>query len=60
MSYMTQTIEPRHMRLFELLRQKNRADTTVARVKGFAIRKISADEAEQIKSMAQRSFARPD
>jgi ribosomal protein L31E len=48
------------MRLFELLRQKNRADTTVARVKGFAIRKISADEAEQIKSMAQRSFARPD
>ena len=33
----------RHGRLFELLRQKNQAATTVARVRGYNIRKVSAD-----------------
>ncbi|KEJ97602.1 hypothetical protein SAMN05444149_101714 [Pseudosulfitobacter pseudonitzschiae] len=57
MSYLSQHTAPRHERLFELLRQENRAATTVARIKGFTIRQISAEEAEQIKAVAKRSFS---
>jgi len=58
MAYAIQPKTPRHLRLFELLRQENRAKTTVARIKGFSIRQISADEAEQIKAVARQSFTR--
>ncbi|MEL7099145.1 MAG: hypothetical protein AAGM84_09990 [Pseudomonadota bacterium] len=47
---------PRHARLFELLRQQNRSETTVARGKGFVVRKVSAEEAAQIKAVATRSL----
>ncbi len=47
---------PKHARLFELLRQEHDAATTVARVRNFTIRKVSADEAEQIKAVARKSL----
>ncbi|TMM54657.1 hypothetical protein [Sulfitobacter sabulilitoris] len=47
---------PRHSRLFELIRQKNQADTTVARVQGFTIRRITAEEALQLQRAAERSL----
>jgi hypothetical protein len=47
---------PRHSRLFELIRQKNQSDQTVARIKGFRIRKISADEVEELLRSANRSL----
>jgi hypothetical protein len=51
---------PRHARLFELIRQKNQADTTVARLKGHSIRKIGANEFLQMQRAAARSLqARP-
>ncbi|MEE4189779.1 MAG: hypothetical protein V2I76_15220 [Roseobacter sp.] len=46
----------RHNRLFELLRQNNQAETTVAKVKGFAIRKISEDEMRMLQAAAVRSL----
>lgn len=46
----------RHARLFEMLRHQNQAASTTARVKGFQVRKISAEEADQIKATAQRSL----
>lgn len=58
MSHVSLHTAPRHQRLFELLRQENRAATTVARINGFAIRQITADEAAQIKAIASQSFAR--
>ncbi|MBW4708237.1 hypothetical protein KX928_10620 [Roseobacter sp. YSTF-M11] len=48
--------DPRHTRLFELIRQKNQADTTVARVKGFTLRQVSADEVAQLQLAATRSL----
>jgi hypothetical protein len=51
-----QSTKIRHARLFEMLRQQNQASRTVARVKGFEVRKISAEEADEIKAMAKRSF----
>lgn len=51
---------PRHARLFELIRQKNQADTTIARLNGFTIRKISPDEMAELQHAASRSLeARP-
>jgi len=47
---------PRHARLFELLRQEERAATTVPRGQGFVVRRLSAQEAAQIKAVAERSF----
>jgi len=53
--------DPRHSRLFELIRQKNQAETTVARVQGYNIRRISANEAAQLQRAAARSLqARPE
>lgn len=52
----TQPIRIRHQRLFEMLRQENQAASATARIKGFSIRKISAEEAEQIKATARRSM----
>lgn len=46
----------RHGRLFELIRQKNQAETTVARVRGVNIRRISANEAAQLQKAAMRSL----
>jgi hypothetical protein len=50
----------RHTRLFELIRQKNQADTTVARLNGVSIRKISSAEMLQLQAAAAKSLeARP-
>ena len=46
----------RHDRLFELIRQKHRAETTVAEVRGHRFRKISVDEMLQLQQAAQRSL----
>ncbi|MEM1074449.1 MAG: hypothetical protein AAF665_01170 [Pseudomonadota bacterium] len=46
----------RHDRLFELIRQKNQAETTVARANGMSIRKISKNELEQLQRAAERSL----
>ena len=48
--------KPRHGRLFDLIRQKNQADTTVAQLRGHVIRKISAQEFAQLKAAAARSL----
>jgi len=47
---------PRHARLFELLRQQTRSQTTVTRGKGFIVRKLSKAQAAQIKAAADRSL----
>ena len=61
MSDMQKKTDPRHSRLFELIRQKNQADTTVARVQGYSIRRLSANEAAQLQRAAARSLqARPE
>ena len=46
----------RYGRLFELIRQKNQADTTVARVRGHDFRRVSANEVAQLQAAAQRSL----
>lgn len=48
--------QSRHGRLFELLRQKNQAETTVARVQNHDIRRISADEMVQLRKAAEKSL----
>jgi hypothetical protein len=48
--------KPRHGRLFDLIRQKHQADTTVAEFRGHVIRKISAQEFAQLKAAAARSL----
>lgn len=50
--------DPRHMRLFELLRQKHAADTIVGNVKGFQVRKVNREELDEIKRVAALSMAR--
>lgn len=52
-----QTGKVRHARLFEMLRQQNQAANTAARLKTFGIRKVTSEEADQIKANARRSFA---
>lgn len=47
----------RHARLFEMLRQQNQAAKTSERLKNFGIRKVSAEEADEIKANARRSLA---
>jgi hypothetical protein len=49
---------PRHARLFELLRQNDVAETTAARVHDFNIRKVNKDELDTIKRVAERSMRR--
>ncbi len=56
MKDITNEEDVRHGRLFELLRQKNQAATTVARVRGYNIRKISADEMQMLQAAAVRSL----
>jgi hypothetical protein len=46
----------RHNRLFELLRQRNQAETMVTKARGFAIRKISEDEMRMLQAAAVRSL----
>lgn len=46
----------RQARLFEMLRQQNQAANTAARLKSFGIRKVSAEEADEIKTNARRSL----
>ena len=53
----TQTVKVRHARLFEMLRQQNQAANTAARLKSFGLRKVSNEEANEIKANARRSFA---
>lgn len=50
--------DPRHMRLFELLRQKHASDTIVGSVKGFQVRRVNKEELDEIKRVAARSIAR--
>ena len=50
--------DPRHMRLFELLRQKHAADTIVGSVKGFQIRSVNKEELDKVKRVAARSMTR--
>ena len=58
MSHLHDPKNPRHARLFELLRQTNVAQDTVARLDEFNIRKVNADELEVIKRVAERSMQR--
>ncbi|MCR8826598.1 hypothetical protein [Pseudosulfitobacter koreensis] len=57
MPLMTGTKIPRHMRLFELMRQKERAEQTAARVACLP-RQISSGQADAFKEMAQQSLMR--
>lgn len=50
--------DPRHARLFELLRQNHVAESTAARVHDFNVRKVNKDELEVIKRVAERSMRR--
>lgn len=51
-----QTGKVRHARLFEMLRQQNQAANATARLKSYGIRKVSSEEANQIKTNARRSL----
>lgn len=48
--------DPRHMRIFEMMRQNHVAKDTAARVQQFNTRKVNKDELETIKRLAQRSM----
>lgn len=50
--------DPRHTRLFELLRQKHAADTFADNVQGFKVRRVNKEELDEIKRVAARSIAR--
>ena len=50
--------DPRHVRLFELLRQKRVADTHMGKLGGFQVRRVDKDELDKIKRVAARSMAR--
>ena len=56
MSLLHDPNNPRHARLFELLRQQNRSHSRVTRGKGFVIRKVTTEEADAIKAAASRSL----
>ncbi len=56
MSFMHREKNARHTRLFELIRQKNQAETTVARVAQFDLRPVSAEEAAALQAAAARSL----
>ena len=47
-----------HARLFELIRQGDRAATTVPRGQGFVVRRLTPQEAKQIQAVAERSLRR--
>lgn len=49
---------PRHARLFELLRQNDVVETMASRVHDFNIRKVKQDEMDVIKRVAARSMQR--
>jgi hypothetical protein len=49
---------PRHARLFELLRQNDVVETIASRVHDFNIRKVNQDEMDVIKRVAARSMQR--
>ncbi|MDG1470959.1 MAG: hypothetical protein P8Q26_05280 [Ascidiaceihabitans sp.] len=49
---------PRHARLFELLRQNDVVETMASRVHDFNIRKVNQDEMDVIKRVAARSIQR--
>lgn len=60
MQYTQNPVDERHQKLFELIRQKNQADTTVARVRGQNTYRVSADELIRLQQAATRSLqARP-
>lgn len=48
--------DERHTQLFELLRQTNQAEGTVARKKCYKIRKISEEELNLLQAAAVRSL----
>ena len=49
---------PRHSRLFELLRQTDVAESAATRVQDFNVRKVNKDELDVIKLVAERSMRR--
>ena len=49
---------PRHARLFELLRQNDVVETMASRVHDFNIRKVNQNEMDVIKRVAARSMQR--
>ncbi|MDE1130552.1 MAG: hypothetical protein OSA49_03215 [Ascidiaceihabitans sp.] len=50
--------DPRHKRLFELLRQKNVATHLVDPSQPLKVRKVNSDELDEIKRIATRSMTR--
>ena len=56
MNYFHNPDDPRHKRLFELLRQEETAERIVKDPKAFRIRPINPDELETIKRVAARSM----
>ncbi|MDB4073448.1 hypothetical protein N9530_01690 [Ascidiaceihabitans sp.] len=50
--------DPRHKRLFELLRQKHVATHLGSTVKALKVRKVDHDELDEIKRIAARSLTR--
>ncbi|WP_195822061.1 hypothetical protein [Roseobacter sp. MH60115] len=56
MSDLQEKTDKRHARLFELIRQRNQAEATVARVQGHTVRRLSANEAVQLQRAAARSL----
>ena len=47
---------PRHMRLFELMRQHDVAVSRTTRAKALPVRRLAPSELEQVKMNALRSF----
>ncbi|MFL4471204.1 hypothetical protein ACERZ8_15430 [Tateyamaria armeniaca] len=50
---------PRHMRLFELMRQQDVAVSRASRAKALPARRLGPAELEQVKLTALRSFPAP-
>ncbi|MGC3936848.1 hypothetical protein ACOTTU_03475 [Roseobacter sp. EG26] len=48
--------DPRHMKLFELIRQKNQADTAVARLREADFSEITTEQVAQLQQAATRSL----
>ncbi|MEO0390880.1 MAG: hypothetical protein AAF218_08055 [Pseudomonadota bacterium] len=58
MSVFPTPIQTRHSRLFELLRQQDRAEPAAHPTPGPSRRQVSPDEAAQLRALAEQSFQR--
>ena len=59
MSHLHDPSNPRHARMFELLRQTQQATRTIKRVKITAVKKLDAEVAQQILTNAVHSLRSP-